>query len=64
MNMDSECVFSEKGKCVLRVDTATVPDSTCRIYCMGEIDSKIQCPEWGPTIASENYYTAKIRTEK
>ena len=64
MNMDSGCIFSEYGKCLVRVDIATVPGDICRISCYGNDDSKIRCPEWGPTIATENYYKVKIRTKR
>lgn len=63
MNMEFGCIFSEKGKCVLRVDIATVPGDTCRISCSGDRDSKYRCPEWGPTTVSEHYYNAKLRME-
>ena len=64
MNMDSGCIFSSDGKCMLRVDISTVTGETWYIDCDGYIDSKSQCPEWGPTIAAENYYKAKIRMER
>lgn len=64
MNMDSRCIFSENGKCIVRVDIATVPGETCHIHCHGYDDSKSRCPEWGPTLAAENYYKAKTQAER
>lgn len=61
--MDSECIFSEKGKCVVRADL-THPGETYPIYCHGYENDKSRCPEWGPTLAVENYYKAKLEAEK
>ena len=63
MNMDNGCIFSEKGKCVVRADTSTYPGDICSICCYGSDVDKSRCPERGQTIAAENYYKAKLDAE-
>ena len=48
---------------MLRVDIASIPGDTCYFSCYGTDTEKRTCPEWGPTLAIENYYKAKIEAE-
>lgn len=47
------CELSKRGESIIY-----------KIYCNGTVSEKKQCPEWGPTLAAENYYDKLIKLNK
>lgn len=64
MYMYDGCIFSENGKCMVRIGKGLSPDSNFYICSKGSDSEKSKCPEWGPTIIVGNYYSMKLDAER
>lgn len=61
--MKDGCVYcgdsTHRNVCMLRM--RTTQDGNYWILCTGSLAEKKKCPEWGSTIAAEEYYKNKLK---
>jgi hypothetical protein len=63
--MKDGCVFSINNHCRIK-GRCGCPDDMSAFYnfsCKGTLIEKIKCPEWGETLASEEYYKKRLKTD-